>query len=765
MQKIESRIGTVVVKYRWLMAVSLFCFALFAASGMQFLTFSNDSRMFFSKENPQLQALEELEKTYTKVENIFFILIPKSGNVFEKKSLAALEFLTEESWKIPYSSRVDSLSNYQHTQAFEDDLIVSDLIADAEKMDAAQIAVIKQIATTEPMLLHSLVDEKGTVTAVNINIIKPDDLKQYDIKKINKAAHDLKQLMAQKYPFLDIYLTGGVMIDVAFGEAPKRDMSALIPIMFGFLLLLILLSLRSVFATFATLTVIILSTITGLGLAGWFGIGLTPASANAPIIILTLAIADSIHILVTVFHQMRIGTDKNDAIRESIRTNLHPVLITSVSTAIGFMTMNFSDAPPFRDLGNIVAMGVIAALIYSVFFMPAIMAILPVRINAQKENVKPNGAFAALAEFVIKYQTPIFWTTLTLIIVSSSGIVKIHLNDEFIKYFDRSYEFRIASDISAEHLAGLEIIDWDLKAGEEGGINSPEYLLKVEEFANWFRRQPEVRHVYSITDIMKRLNQNMHGDDPAFYKIPEERNLAAQYLLLYEMNLPFGLDLNNRINVDKSSTRLTVSTPNIGTAGVLSLERRGRAWLDEHAPAMSTYGSGLSIIFSYISERNIRSMLKGSVIALILISLIMIAALRDLKLGLLSLLPNLTPAFMAFGVWGLVVGQVGLAVSVMIAMTLGIVVDDTVHFLSKYQRAKNEHGMKTEDAVRYAFTTVGTAIWVTTLALVGGFTVLAFSGFQINSHMGSMTALTIVFALILDFFFLPTLLLKLEGSK
>jgi len=765
MQKIESRIGLIVVKYRWLMSIGLFCFALFAASGMRFLTFSNDSRMFFSKENPQLQALEELEKTYTKVENIFYILIPKSGNIFEKKTLAALEFLTEESWKIPYSSRVDSLSNYQHTQAFEDDLVVSDLITDAETMDESKIAAIKQIATTEPMLLHSLVDEKGSVTAVNINIIKPDDLNNYDIKEINKAALDLKQLIESKYPFLNIYLTGGVMIDIAFGEAPKRDMSTLIPIMFAFLLLLILLSLRSIFATFATLTVIILSTITGLGLAGWFGIALTPASANAPIIILTLAIADSIHILVTVFHQMRIGTDKKDAIRESIRTNLQPVLITSVSTAIGFMTMNFSDAPPFRDLGNIVAMGVLAALIYSVFFMPALMAILPVRVRMQKDDTTPDRAFAALADFVIKRRTPIFWTTLTLILFTSSGIAKIHLNDEFIKYFDHSYDFRVASDISAEHLAGLEIIDWDLNSGEEGGINSPEYLQKVEAFANWFRKQPEVRHVYSITDIMKRLNQNMHGDDPAFYKIPEERNLAAQYLLLYEMNLPFGLDLNNRINVDKSSTRLTVSTPNIGTAGVLSLERRGRAWLEEHAPTMSTYGSGLSIIFSYISERNIRSMLKGSVIALILISLIMIAALRDLKLGLLSLLPNLSPAFMAFGVWGLVVGQVGLAVSVMIAMTLGIVVDDTVHFLSKYQRARNEHQMTAENAVRYAFTTVGAAIWVTTLALVGGFTVLAFSGFQINSHMGSMTALTIIFALILDFFFLPTLLIKLEGSK
>jgi len=763
MQKIANWIGEMIIRYRWFLAIGLFLFSMLAASGMRFLTFSNDSRMFFSEENPQLLALEKLEKTYTKVENVLYILLPKSGNIFEKQFLEALEFLTEEAWKIPFSSRVNSLSNYQNTQAFEDDLMVADLIRNAGSMSDETIARIKQIATTEPMLLHSLVDEKGSVTAVNINIIKPDD-KSYNIKDVNKAAIELKKLMETKYPFLEVYLTGGVMIDVALGEAPERDMKTLIPIMFGLLLFLIFFSLRSVFATFATLTVIILSTVTGLGLSGWLGIVLTPASANAPIIILTLAVADSIHILVTVFYQMRLGTDRKAAIRESIRTNLYPVLITSVSTAIGFLTMNFSDAPPFRDLGNIVAMGVLAALVYSVFFMPALMAIFPVRVREQKQS-KKNHPFAILAEFVIKRRTPIFWSILIGILCTSSGISKIHLNDEFIKYFDHSYDFRIASDIAAEHLAGLEIIDWDLNAGEEGGINDPKYLQTVEDFANWFREQPEVRHVYSITGIMKRLNQNMHGDDPAFYKIPEERNLAAQYLLLYEMNLPFGLDLNNRINVDKSSTRMTVSTPNIGTAGVLSLERRGRAWLAEHSPAMNTYGSGLSIIFSYISERNIHSMLKGSAIALILISLIMIVALRDFKLGILSLLPNLVPAFMAFGVWGLVVGQVGLAVSVMSAMTLGIVVDDTVHFLSKYQRARREHGMNAEDSVRYAFTTVGSAIWVTTLALVGGFTVLAFSGFQINSHMGAMTAITIVFALILDFFFLPTLLLKLEGSK
>ncbi len=761
MQRIEHWIGTFVIRYRWFLILGFIIFAAVSASGIRFLEFSNDSRMFFSKENPQLKALEALERTYTKVENVLYIIAPKSGNVFTRNTLDAIEFLTEQAWQLPYSSRVDSLSNYQNTKAQDDDLMVSDLISDAKNLSDSQIAAIKDTALSQPMLLNSLINREGSVTAINVNIIKPD--KGYDLDAINNAAKALYKQMQDKYPSLDIYLTGGVMIDSAFSEAPAKDMKSLIPLMFGLLLLLIVLSLRSFLGTAGTLLVIIFSTITGLGLAGWLGIMITPASANSPIIILTLAVADSIHILVTTFHQMRNGSSKRVAIQNSIRVNLKPVIITSVTTAIGFLSMNFSDAPPFRDLGNIVAMGVMAALFYSVFFMPALMSVLPLR--TKKEQVKQNSIFNTLAEFVIKYRNPVFWSMIAMILLCSSGISRIYLNDEFIKYFDTSYPFRIASDFSAEHLAGLEIIDWDLSAGSEGGINDPKYLKKLDAFAQWFRAQPEVRHVYTITDIMKRLNQNMHGDDPAWYKLPEQRDLAAQYLLLYEMNLPFGLDLNNRINVDKSSTRMTVSTPNIGTAGVLDLEQRGRTWLNENAPSMSTYGSGLSIIFSYISKRNIHSMLKGSVIALVLISLIMIAALQDVKLGLVSLAPNLTPAFMAFGVWGYAVGQVGLAVSVMIAMTLGIVVDDTVHFLSKYQRARKEHGMNAEDAIRYAFNTVGSAIWVTTLALVGGFGVLSFSGFQINSHMGAMTTITIIFAIILDFFFLPSLLLKLESTK
>jgi predicted RND superfamily exporter protein len=261
---------------------------------------------------------------------------------------------------------------------------------------------------------------------------------------------------------------------------------------------------------------------------------------------------------------------------------------------------------------------------------------------------------------------------------------------------------------------------------------------------------------------MRRLNMNMHADDPAWYRLPDERELAAQYLLLYEMSLPYGLDLNNQIDVAKSATRLIVSLENVSSNTLLGIERQAQEWLRENAPHLQSSGASSAIMFAYIGQRNIHSMLRGTTFALVLISLVMIVALRSFRIGLVSLLPNLAPAAMGFGLWGLVSGQVGLGLSVVAGMTLGIVVDDSVHFLSKYLRARRERGLDAADAVRYAFHTVGTALLVTTLVLIAGFLVLTQSGFKVNADMGLLTAVTIALALVADFLLLPPLLMKVD---
>jgi predicted RND superfamily exporter protein len=596
---------------------------------------------------------------------------------------------------------------------------------------------------------------------VNVNFLLPGESLE-EVPAVATVARRLADDLRREHPDIDVHLAGGVMSDNAFGEASRNDMATLIPLMFFTLVVVVGFALRAFTGTIGTLAVILISMITGMGLAGWLRISITSASANAPTIILTLAVADSVHILTTLFQQMRLGRGKHEAIAESLRINLQPVFLTSATTAIGFLTMNFSDAPPFRDLGNIVSVGVMAAFLYSVLSLPALMAVIPVHVRSRARG--RSNPFAGLADFVITRRNPIFWSASVVIAALAAGTAQLELNDDFIKYFSRRYDIRRASDFIEDNLTGANAIEYSLEAGEPDGINDPAYLAEIEEFANWYREQPKVVHVSTLADTMKRLNKTMHGDDESYYRIPERRDLAAQYLLLYEMSLPPGLDLANEVSPDRSATRMIATLKGANTKELRDMDKRARNWLRANAPErMFTYGSGVSIIWAHISERNIKSMLGASFGALALISVIMMLALRSFRLGSLSLIPNLAPAFMAFGVWGLVVGRAGLGLTIIAAMTIGVVVDDSVHFLSKYLRARREHGMNPSEAVRYSFRTVGTAMWITTVALVSGFMVLSLSGYKMNSEMGLMAAMTIGLALAMDVLFLPTLLMKAEA--
>ncbi len=731
---------------------------------MRLLIINNDMRVFFSAENPQLEALEALENIYTRDDNVFFILEPADGDVFTRDTLIAIEQLTASAWQMPYSSRVDSISNFQFSRADQDDLVVEDLIQDAAELSDPEIAAKKRAALSEPLLVGRLVSPSAHVTGINTTIIVPGESHD-EVNQVTHFARNLVLDFEREYPRIKVHLAGGIIADAVFGEAAKQDALTLVPIMFVVLTVLVGLLLRSLVGTLATVMVILSATATGMGLAGWLGIQLTAASVAAPVIILTLAVADSVHMLETVFQQMRLGKTKSAAITESLRVNLRAIFLTSVTTSIGFLSMNLSDAPPLRDLGNIVAMGVIAAFVYSILLLPSLLSVLPLRVreSAAEAECPPCDRWANL---VLRHTTPVFWITLSVVAVIGAGTFRNELNDDFIKYFGKRFEIRQASDFMEQNLTGFNVIDYSLKASGPGGINDPEYLTTVENFANWYRTQPKIAHVASLTDIVKRLNRNMHGDDPGFYSVPAERELAAQYLLLYEMSLPFGLDLTNQINIDKSSSRMSVLLRDVTAREIREMDDRARAWLQANAPEhMFTYGTGLSVIWAHISARNIRNMLLASVLALMLISVLLALALKSWKVGLLSLVPNLTPALMAFGVWGMLVGQVGLALSVIISMTLGIVVDDTVHFLSRYLRARRERGMTPPEAVRRAFNTVGTAIWITTVALVAGFAVLAISPYKMSADMGTMSALTIAFALALDFLLLPTLLLKTDKAR
>jgi predicted RND superfamily exporter protein len=409
-------------------------------------------------------------------------------------------------------------------------------------------------------------------------------------------------------------------------------------------------------------------------------------------------------------------------------------------------------------------MGVIAAWIYSVLFLPALISVLPVKVKVREE--RSQNLFDKLSASLVKRRSAYLWGSAAAILAVGFFINRIELNDQWVEYFDESMEFRQDSDYSMKTLTGIYTIEYSIEAGESGGVSNPEYLRKLDEFGAWYRAQPGVKQVVVLSDVMKRLNKNLHGDDPDWYRIPENRDLAAQYLLLYEMSLPYGLDLNNQINVDKSASRFIASVGNMSTREVRELSEAAQQWMDTNAPSgMQAVAASPTIMFAHISERNIKSMTAGTGIAIFLIAMALAMALKSTRYGVISLLPNILPALFGFGIWGLAVGEMGLSLSIVTGMTLGIVVDDTVHFLSKYIRGRREHGFTAEEAIQFAFQRVGKALVVTTLILVVGFSILSMSTFRLNSWMGQLTAIVIVSALIIDLVFLPALLLTLDKRR
>ncbi|NIG89925.1 efflux RND transporter permease subunit [Vibrio vulnificus] len=748
----------------WTLIISLIAIVA-TAMGAKNLYFRGDYNIFFDGSNAQLQAFDEIQTTFAKTDNIALVLAPKSGDVFDQRTLTQIQEMTEQAWQVPYSSRVDSLANYQHTEAVDDDLLVEDLLYQSYPLTAERIAKVRTIAMSEPLLVNALVSEKGDVAVINITMQMPGVDETAEVNEVIAYVEQMLSHYRAQYPDVTIYKAGIIAMNHSFAMAAQNDSATLVPTMLLVILVFLTLMLRSFLSVLATLVVIIGAIVATLGIVGWAGMFLHVASVNVPTLIMTLAVADCVHVIASMRHFMRQGMPKSQAIHRSVTLNFVPIIITSVTTAIGFLMMNMSDSPVLRDFGNLSALGVMIACVFSVSLLPALLNLLPVRFSAKQKGQSSSSDFMdKLADLVVQRRNVLLPLSIVVIAGGAALIPYNKVNDESVKYFDTSSEFRQAADFMEQRISGMTTMSIAIKTHQSQGIASPEFLAVLGEFTHWLREQPETDHVASLSDIYKRLNKNMHGDDNAYYALPAERELAAQYLLLYEMSLPFGLDLNNQVNVDKSSVKLQLTVKNLGSVELVALEERIYQWFASHAPQYQVVASSPSLMFAHIGETNMASMLSTLPITLILISALMIFALRSWRLGMISLVPNIAPAVIGFGLWALISGEINLGLSVVVTLTLGIVVDDAVHFLAKYQHARKA-GQNAEQAVRYAFHTVGRALWITTVVLVAGFSVLALSQFRLNSDMGQLSAIVIFVALVIDFVLLPSLLMRFDTTE
>ena len=757
-----ERFADFVVNNRTKMALASLMMAFIVFAGIPNLKLDTDGRVFMAADNPDKIRLDNFEQEFAKDDNLAIVIVPEDGEVFTPRTLGAIGALTEDLWNLPYVRLVNSITRFQNTYATGDMMIVEDLVTEPTMVTVEEAAAARAVALDRIEIRNSLINEEGTATAISVIFRLPGIDLVSEIPNINAEFAPLLEEYRAAYPDITFKASGSVAVSQAFATASQKDGKTLTPAMVVAMLVIVGLLLRSATGSLMILILAALSALVSLGALGWTHIPINSATAVAPLMVMTLAVASSVHVLSSIRQTMKETSDRTVWAQRALSDHGLGITVAVFTTAIGFLSLNFSISPPFRQLGNMVAGGMIGVWAFTMFLLPGLICWVPIRQN--KSTASVDRFMVALGEFVICYQKRLLLGIPMIIIGFASGVSQIKLEDDFLRYFDESFETRQATDLYETKLGGLNVLEYSVDTGEENGINSVAYLTKLEDLSTFLRAQPEVSHIRSLSDTIKRLNMNMNGDDPAFYRIPETDEEASQFLFLYEMSLGYGMDLTDQINVDRSSTRVSAFVGYATTRQLIALDHKIQEWFDENAPELKAPVTGQTHVYTMISARDVPSMLQGTTLALVFISFIIFLVLRNLKLGIVSLVPNLTPALMGFGLWGYLVGNVTLAVSIVVAMTLGIVVDDTVHFMLKYASAR-KRGESAEDSVRYAFKSVGMALTITSLGLVIGFCILGQSGFAVNRDMARLTAITLSFALFVDFLFLPPLLIFLDRMK
>ncbi len=772
-----QRFQRFIVDHPWICIIFTLLVVGTSGYGLRFAELNNDPRVLFGPDNEGMQRLVALEQRFTKDDNVVFIVHPKNDNVFTRENLAMLQELTIQAWTLPKTLRVDSLVNFQHTEVNGDDLDVIDLVDEPLSLSDKQLDKVKQIALNEPYLVKNVISTRGHVASVNVSVLA-DNEGGRDAPMIMEYARSVRDDFRTRYPDVEFMLSGHVAFKDASQKATEDALSKTSLYSTIAVLICLYIMLRSVASVVLTYFVIALSNVIGLGIMTWWGVELTPVMGGAPAIILTLAVADSMHLLLTFQHQISEGQEKREAMLESLRINMQPVFLTSVTTAVGFLFLNNSESPPFADMGNLVSVGVMAAWFLSIVFLPAMIMVLPQLKVKQKarhfdeskgsegEMLWRHKFMSKFADLVIERRKTVFVVATLIFSLLSVCSLKNEFNDVWFEYFDESFEVRNATQFMVDELTGHHRIQFAFPSGETRGIMAPEYMLGLDRFSDWAREQDNVMFVSTFSDTIKRLNRDMNGGDTDYYQVPEQRELISQYVLMFQMSLPFGLGLENQMDIDRSAVRVDVLLATVSSNEIIDFERSARNWIANNLPErMETQGVGFDLLLGELSYHNIKGMLVGTGLALIVVSLLLIIALRSFKYGLLSIFPNIFPAVISFGIWGLWKGQIGIAVSIVACMTLGIVIDNTVHFLSKYIRARRENNLTSVEATRYAFKTVGLALIATTMVLAANFGMMATSHYYPNSSMGMLTAITVTIALAVNFFFFVPLLLFIDGRK
>jgi len=724
--------------------------------GVAYMTSDFSYRVWFRETDPLLAEFDAFERRFGNDETVAVVVHSPSG-IFDQDSAELLIEMTEAFWLVPEVIRVDSLSNYNWTHAEDDELMVEPLIPDDEPLTPELLEARKEVALNHEMIPGYLISSDGT-SAVIFAQLKPAINGTPDFETVIQGTRETLKTFEGRGDH-EFFITGTAAVSNTFKEVTEEDMKVMVPALLAAIVIFLLLSFRSLGGVMLPFVIIFASISMSLGFAGWMGIPFNNLTAIVPHILIAISVADAVHILVTFFQFRRTGLERREATLRTLTKNLQPTLLTSVSTAIGFFSFSSADLMPIVAMGVLAGTGTIIAWLITIFFITPLLLYLKLPVPGGKAKVAHNQSHPLAIRYANWLSRRRFHMIGFFVILVGSSLylaLQNEINSDPFKYFAEDVPTRIANEFAEAKIGGMQGFEITVDSGEDEGVKDPKFLRMVESFQNWIDDQYHISKTIALTDIIKQTNRALHGDSPEAYHIPKQRNLVAQEIMVYTMSLPANMGINNRKSLDDRMLRLTAMSNLHDSRSSLREIERIEAKAEEIGLDASV--SGKMPLYQNMNPYVVKAFFTSISLAVVLVGLLMMLVLRSVGLGLLSMVPNTVPLVIG-GAFMYVLGKpLDIGTVLVTATCLGIAVDDTIHFLSNYNRWR-KLGVSREEAVAQVLTHTGPALFVTTSILVVAFATFAFASFVPNINFGIVTAIVLSSALICDATLLPALLL------
>jgi len=740
---------------------------------------------FMHDDDPVLLTYNKFREQFGRDERI--ILAIKSDNIFSLDFLTKLKKLHKEiASSVPYLDDVTSLYNVRNTRGKGDQLITDDLL-EPFPTTQKQVNEIKKQAMASHFYKDLLLSQDGTMTTM---VIETDAYSHVGEQKVSvedefsegfgdeatpksveqkaflsdQENHELLVKIteiADKYRAegLEIYMAGSPAVNNALKAQMKADMQKFMRITFLIILVFLFVVFRRLSAVFYPLLVIIFSLLTTVGTMAWTGVAFKLPTQIVPSLLLAVSVGATVHILSIFFDKFNGTSDKKEALSYTLRHSGLAIAMTSITTAIGVGSFAGSEVAPISDLGMFASLGVMVSLLLTLTLLPALLSITKLKAKAKSKAGKIDNLMRSLAVIPVKHTKAVLIGSFLVVVLSLLAATQVHLSHNPLKWFQPDNPNRVSTEVIDKQMNGSVTIEVVIDTGKENGWQDPEKLAKLNAFSNKLEAyEDEFTHigkVVSLTTIMKETNRALHANDEAFYTIPTEQNLVSQELLLFENS--GSDDLEDVVDSQFSKARVTVKLPWVDTIKAVKVLN----YVETEAASMfadeKVETTGMVPLLINTFSHAVHSSVRSYIIAGIAISIMMMLILGSARLGLISMIPNLTPIIMGLSV--MYIGNMPLDMFTLLigSIAIGLAVDDTIHFMHNFKRYYLESGDSAK-AIEQTFFTTGKAMVITTLVLALGFYAYIAAYMISVQNFGILTGSVIVFALLSDLLLAPALM-------